>query len=91
MITNHKHRGPFVVVIAAAPGTAEPLVVCACCGAFSYWNGGTSGIWWGGKGDASMGYVEGAAWTPVTDMIDDPDEAFDWAHLEALTAPQIAA
>ena len=91
MITNHKHRGPFVVVIASAPGTAEPLVVCTCCGALSYWNGGTSGIWWGGQDDAGLGYVDGAAWTPVTDIIDDQDEAFDWAFLEALTSPQIAA
>jgi hypothetical protein len=29
----------------------------------------------------------------VTDRLDDPDEAFDWAYLEARTtpAPQIAA
>lgn len=86
------HRGPFVVVIATAPGVAEPLVVCTRCGAVSFWNGGTSGVWWGGQDRlASNAYPEGTAWTPVIDRIDDPDQAFDWAYLEARTAPQIAA
>ncbi len=83
-------------MIATAPGAAEPLVVCTDCGAVSFWNGGTSGVWWGRGQDHLLGgnaYPEGAAWTPVTDRLDDPDEAFDWAYLEARTtpAPQIAA